>query len=77
MSMMLVTERPEPQQPQPQKEAPTVSSGSQDLNSAGESADKEAVGNQLPEPTPSPEPQAGSQLSEATSGPADQYTTVS
>jgi hypothetical protein len=72
MSMVLVTERPEPRQHQALKGAPVADSGSQDPNPTGGPVDKEASGSQIPEPTLSPEPQIGSQLPEAASGPEDQ-----
>jgi hypothetical protein len=72
MSMVLVIERPEPRQHQALKGAPVADSGFQDPNPAGGPVDKMAFGSQILEPTLSPEPQIGSQLPEAASGPEDQ-----
>jgi hypothetical protein len=72
ISMVLVAEQPKPKQPQTLKGAPTTGSGSQDLDPAEGSRDQEASGSQQSEPTLSPEPQIGSQLSEVPSGPEDQ-----
>jgi hypothetical protein len=49
-----------------------VGSGSQNPDLAEGPHDYEASGSQLLEPTLSPEPQIGSQLSKAPSGPEDQ-----
>jgi hypothetical protein len=72
MSMVLVVERLEPQQPQALKGAPAVRSGSKDPDPVEGSCDEEASGSQLPEPTLSLEPQIGSQLPEVPSGLEDQ-----
>jgi hypothetical protein len=70
--MVLVTERPELQQPHVPKGDPIAGSRSQDPDPTEGSGDKEATGSHLPEPTPSPEPHIGFYLPEATSGPENQ-----
>jgi hypothetical protein len=72
VSMVLVAERPEPQQPQEPKGAPADGSCSQDLDNEGGPHHKEPSGSQLLKSTLSPEPKIGSQLSEASLGPEDQ-----
>jgi hypothetical protein len=72
ISMVLVAERPKPKQPQVLKGAHAAGSGSQDLDPTEGSWDKEASGSQIPESTLSVEPQMGSLLPEAPSGPEDQ-----
>jgi hypothetical protein len=54
VSMVLIIERPKPQQPQSPKGTPAVGSGSHDLNPAGEPRDKEVTESQLPEPAVTP-----------------------
>jgi hypothetical protein len=56
VSLVLITERPNPQEPQVAKGASAGGSRSQDPDPIGELGKKEAAGSQLPEPTPSPEP---------------------
>jgi hypothetical protein len=79
VSLVLVIEWLEPQQPQVPKGAPTIGSGSQDPDPVGEPGDKEAVEPQLPDPAPSLESHGtfGSQLWEAMSGPEDPHVTGS
>jgi hypothetical protein len=72
VSMVLVTEWPDPKQPQALKGAPAVRSRSPDLNPAKGTRVQEASRSQLLEPTLSPETQIRSQLPEVPSGPTDQ-----
>jgi hypothetical protein len=60
VSMVLFTKRPELEQPQALKGAPTAKSGSQDIDHAEGLWDREASGPQIAEATLSPEPQMGS-----------------
>jgi hypothetical protein len=69
VSMVLVMERPEPQQPQVPKGASASGSRSQDLEPTEGPRVKEAVGSHLPETSLAPEPQVGSQSPEPTQGP--------
>jgi hypothetical protein len=59
VSMVLVTERLEPPQPQETKEASTNGSRSQDLELAGSPGVRDTAGSQLSEASPAPEPQGG------------------
>jgi hypothetical protein len=72
VSMVLVTERIKPKQPQALKGAPTPGSGSQDPDPAEGPHDQEVFGSQIMEPTLSPKPKVRSRLLEAPSGPEDQ-----
>jgi hypothetical protein len=72
VSMVLITERTVPKQPQALKGAPVAEFGSKDPDPVEGPRDQEASGSQLPEPTVSPEPQIGSWLPEVPSGPEDQ-----
>jgi hypothetical protein len=82
VSMVLITEQPEPPHPQETKEASANGSGSQDLEPAGSSEVGVAAGSHLPEASTAPESQARthdasrSQLLEAGSGPGDLEATT-
>jgi hypothetical protein len=78
VSMVLVVERPEPQQPQVSKGVSAGGFVSQDPDPLPkELGDKEAIGSQLPEPSLAPKPQVGFQSPEPTSGLVDHAATGS
>jgi hypothetical protein len=72
VSMVLVTERSKPKQPQALKGAPTAGSRSQDPDPAEGPRDHESSESQHRESTLSPKPKIGSRLPEVPMSPKDQ-----